>query len=237
MQFCKSDPIPIGFKDMNRRIRLKEEISKLVGIALFLTFMTCCQSVSSSSTTQDVASPSPENSSGKNGQQNSPVEPCIPHMTNARTLRLAGKTHEAANEFQKAIETGCGEIEIRRELGEMYRAKGLFDNAINEYRKLLSLDNKDIRGHWALADIFVSDTKNYQEGLDELLTSEKLLNKKDYAGRRETDKQMGRAYDGLGDVPLAIKYYEDFLKGCSETPEATACKEIKKRILELRKGV
>lgn len=216
------------------QIEFSREISRVISFAVFLTLMTACQYASSSATNQDVSTnATPPSGSANNYQQNSPVEPCIPHREKARKLRLADKIEEATDEFRKAIETGCGEIEIRRELAEMYHGYGQFDRAINEYQLLLRLDDKDIRAHWGLADIFILDTKNYQEGLNELLLAEKLLSKKDFAGRHGTDERLGQAYDGLENFALALKYYKSFMKGCSEIPEAIECKKIKKRVLEL----
>jgi len=218
------------------QLKFIREISKVLVIVPLLALIGGCQYWPSSSAINAVpasSSPIPGDGNGNIHEQNISAEPCIPHITNARTLRLAGKTEEAAAEFQKAIGTGCGEIEIRRELGEMYRAKGRFDESINEYQRLLNLDNKDIRAHWALADIFILDTKNYQAGLDQARLAEQQVTKGDYTGRRRTYLQIGRANDGLGNIILATKYYKEFLKGCSKTPDSNECKEIKSRLFEL----
>ncbi len=221
---------------MQLQDNLKKKIGKVIGIWLSLILAANCQTISKPVTTQNTPT-SGNTINAQNHQKNNLVESCIVHREKARKFRLAGKIQEAADEFQKAIETGCNEVDIHRELAEMYRGLGQFDRSVEEYRLLLSLDSNDLRGHWALASVFVLDTKNYEEGLSEALVVRKMLDEKDYVGRRGVDKLIGQAQDGLGNFSIAIKYYKDYLKGCSQTPDSSDCKATRKRVLELEEDI
>ncbi len=163
------------------------------------------------------------------------TESCISYREQARIFRLKGDREEARKQFENAIKTGCGEGEIRREMAEMYTWWNQFELAEEEYKKLLKLDDRDLRGHSALASLYIEKIHNYQLGVEELTKVDKLLTKKDYASRRGTDRLWGKAYDGLGNKTLAVKYYVKYLKeSCSEIPDSSNCTEISSRVRQLR---
>jgi tetratricopeptide (TPR) repeat protein len=205
-------------------IRLYKRVQISVFLTVFLSLNTSCQNISK--TTNSI-----KGTTSANMVTNS----CAEQLSRARNFRFAGKVQEAIDEYQKSIKIGCNEIEIHRELAEMYHGLRNFDKTIEEYQLLLKIDNKDLRGHWALASVLILDKKDFENGINEAVLVQKMMDENDIFGKREIDRLLGKAYDGLGDSDNAKKYFSKFLKGCSETPDSKDCKEIKNRIMELKK--
>jgi tetratricopeptide (TPR) repeat protein len=155
----------------------------------------------------------------------------IEHRWAAQKLRLAGKTDEAIEELKRAIEAGDDDKETYREVADDLTGLKRYEEAEVYLRKIIEIDSKDARAHWALAKILVLELRRYEEGLKEAKLAQEYYGDDDLSYVR--DYLIGKAYDGLGDYPNALRYYKSFLKGRSYAPDADDYKEVNKRVSEL----
>ena len=209
---------------MNMSIGLFKRTQIFVLFTIFLALNANCQSISKTT-----------NSTNDTISTNKITDSCVEMLNRARNFRFDGKVQESITEFQKSITAGCNEIEIHRELAGMYEGLGNFDKEIEEYQLLIKLNNNDLRGHWALATVLILDKKDFENGIKEAVLAQNMMDKKDYFGRLEIERLLGIAYDGLGDSVNAIRHYSKYMKVCSEIPDSKDCREISKRVMELKK--
>jgi tetratricopeptide (TPR) repeat protein len=145
---------------------------------------------------------------------------------------------KAIEQFQKASELATNETDratAYNRIIELAISLKSYEKAEIYLRKLKELDPKvqGISAQAYLARILIWNLGKYEEGLKEaniVAETDKTIIAK------VIEKTVGRAYEGLGDYPNAIKHYEKWLN-FSKTPSAVEDKKVKKQVNELKKIV
>jgi tetratricopeptide (TPR) repeat protein len=193
--------------------------------------LSCANKVSTRGQEASPAKPPPAGTLGSEGSKQEQRA----HRWEAQRLRQAGDTAGAIEELKKVIEAGDEDKETYLELATFLIYLERYEEAETYLRKLIKKDPREARAHWFLAGILVLNLGRYEEGLKEAKLSKELYGEDDLSYVR--DQLIGKAYDGLGDYPNALRHYKAFLKGRSYAPDATDYKEVKKRVSELEKIV
>ena len=164
-----------------------------------------------------------------------PSKDFLEHYHEGLKIRVNGKFPDdmprAIKEFEKAAELDSKDTSAYWEIAELYVSLKQYDEAGEYYRKILERNPKDSRAQWSLAHLLVWDTKEYEKGLKESFIA-KDMDASNYA----VEETIGKAYEGLGDIPNAIKHYKIYLREFN-SPDSTASKEMKAKISELEKSI
>jgi tetratricopeptide (TPR) repeat protein len=90
------------------------------------------------------------------------------HKYYALYFQTVGKPKEAISEMKWARDLDPVSLDINAQLGVMYRDGRYYDQAIEQCRKTVELDQNFSPGHWCLGMGYVAK-KMYKEAVDELL--------------------------------------------------------------------
>lgn len=140
-------------------------------------------------------------------------------------------TPKAIEEFKKATESDPKDTRAYWHMARLYDALKQYNEAEFCYRQIMKRDSKDLRAQWALAYLLVWDSQKYEEGLKEALIARERDTSSTSFVMEET---IGKAYEGLRDIPNAIKHYKLYLKGF-DSFDSNDYKNMKKKIAELEK--
>ncbi len=137
---------------------------------------------------------------------------------------------QAIDEFKKAAEIDSKNTTSYWMMVEIFTSLKKYDEVEAGYRKILERSPEDLRAQWGLAQVLVEDSKKYEEGLKEAL----IAKEKKATYPFLIEKVIGKAYEGLGDIPSAIEHYKIYRKGY-KTFTSNDDKEIETKIMELEK--
>lgn len=142
---------------------------------------------------------------------------------------------KAIEEFKKAAEIEPTNTTAYWRMVELYDRLKDYDDEEKYIRQIMERDRKDLEAQWWLARLLVWDLGRYDEGLKEALIA-KDKKAVDFFIIEET---IGKAYEGKGDIPNAIKHYKAYLKDFRDTKntDSTLYKNMQKKVAELEKTV
>lgn len=142
---------------------------------------------------------------------------------------------KAIEEFKKAAEIEPTKTIVYWRMAELYDKLKDYDGVANCYRQILKRNPKELNAQYGLARVLVEDSKNYNEGLKEAL----IAKEKDASYSWAIEEILGRAYEGLGDIPNAIKQYKAYLKDLRDLKSTNTIqyKDMQKKVAELEKTV
>lgn len=155
------------------------------------------------------------------------------HYGQANNLKQGLESEEALKEYNLAIEKGYDTAELRYELGHLLATQlNRHEDAVEQFRKAVQIDNTNWRAHWALAQSLL-EIKRYKEAWDEL----QIVRRLDPEGESEGHYTyyVAKSLDGLERYNEALNEYEAFLERASKIrPGAPDVREAKARIKVLR---
>jgi len=136
------------------------------------------------------------------------------------SLYYKGKTLEAQQKYDEALEVFKRVIELNPNLGKahlmlgvVYNRKGEFEEAEKEYRKALKLDMSQINKaitHHNLGVIYLEEMGLYNKAISEYKTALKIYPKVDSAYNPYIG--LARAYIAKGEYDEAIRYAKESIK-------------------------
>lgn len=145
-------------------------------------------------------------------------------------LYLQGK--ETLEDYLSRLEDEPENLDYLSMIGEKYASRSRYDEAIEHYGKVISLDSENEKGYGARAMASMHDTqeraKDYKRAI---ATCEKLFRM--FKGTEEADEaaaMVGYYTAKQGELKRALKIYRIFVE---EHPESENAEWVKKRIADL----
>ena len=140
---------------------------------------------------------------------------------------------QAIEEFKKAAAIDPTNTTSFDWMIRMYTILKDYDGVANSFREIIKRDPKALNAQYGLAQVLVEDLKRYDEGLKEALIAKEKKASYPWA----IEETLGKAYEGKGDIPNAIRHYKAYLKDFrdSKDTDSTLYKNMQKKVVELEK--
>ena len=210
------------------------------GLLLFVLNNLACENTGEMKN-QDVVqtqppvkiSPTPKDNSDKR-----PSQEFIDQYQKGITICTTGKRPEdlpkAIEEFKKAAEIDPTDTTSFEWMIKIYMVLEDFQGVAESYRQIIKRNPKQLNAQYGLAYVLIENLKNYDEGLKEVL----IAKEKDASYSWAIEELLGKAYEGKGDIPNAIKHYKAYLKYFRDTKntDSTLYKNMQKKVAELEKA-
>lgn len=186
---------------------------------------------------QDSANVQPALTTNPTPTNGRPSKEFLEHFDKGVNLSFDGNTPDnitkAIEEFKKAGELDQKDTVVFWRMAELYYRAKDYEGLADCYREILKRDPKQLNAQYGLARVLIENLKNYDEGLKEAL----IAKEKDASYPFLIEKIIGEAYEGMGDIPNAIKHYKAYLKDFRDSKDtgSTLYKNMQKKVTELEK--
>ena len=186
---------------------------------------------------QDVANIQPTSTTRSTPTNGRPSKEFLEHYDKGVKLStdfsIPDNLTKAIEEFKKAGGIEPKNTMVYWRMAELYDKLKDYEGVVNCYRQILERNPKEVSAQYGLAQVLVENLQNYDEGLKEALIAKEKKASYSWA----VEETLGKAYEGLGDIPNAIKQYKAYLKDLKylKSTDTIQYKDMQKKVVELEK--
>lgn len=137
-----------------------------------------------------------------------PSEKCNVRLAEIRLLAAKDGDARGAEEYGKAIESGCDSAYAHYVYGLSLKGSGHNEAAATQLRTVIMKEPKNWAAHWELARLLIVELNDFDAGLRELEIAKDLDDLKDLGFGYKY--YQGRALEGKGDTRGALLLYRSF---------------------------